>query len=136
MRGFCVSPDTGAALTGKLFVRAVLPVRLGARLRQPLAQTSSACCHSAVKAVIESAFFADENVLAGKKNWTRILVHEMTHVELATADHRYAHDMLGMKPERTNFSTATCLANAESWAFFAADCAGTVDKGTLSQVLK
>ena len=85
---------------------------------------------------IESAFFADENVLAGKKNWTRILVHEMTHVELATDDHRYAHDNLGMKPERNNFSTATCLGNAESWAYFAADCAGAIDKGTLGQVLK
>ena len=85
---------------------------------------------------IESAFFADQNVLRGKRNWTRIMVHEMTHVELNTDDHRYAHDSLGMKPERVNFSTATCLNNAESWAFFAADCAGAVDKGTLAQVLK
>ena len=85
---------------------------------------------------IESAFFDDNNVLKGKKNWTRILVHEMSHVELNTDDHRYAHNTLGMKPERNNFSTATCLNNAESWAFFAADCAGAVDKGTLTQVLK
>lgn len=85
---------------------------------------------------IESAFFADKNVLGGKKNWTRILVHEMAHVELGVDDHRYAHDALGMKPERSNFSTDTCLDNAESWAFFAADCAGAVDKGTLTQVLK
>lgn len=85
---------------------------------------------------IESAFFADQNVLSGKKNWTRILVHEMTHVELATTDVRYAHDSLGMKPEKNNFSTATCLTNAESWAFFAADCAGAVDVGIRNSVLK
>ncbi len=85
---------------------------------------------------IESAFFADQNVLAGKKNWTRILVHEMAHVELGSADVRYAHNSLGMKPERNNFSTATCLTNAESWAFFAADCAGAVDEGVRGRVLK
>jgi hypothetical protein len=85
---------------------------------------------------IESAFFSNRNILTGKKNWTRILVHEMTHVELATADVRYAHDTLGMKPERNNFSTATCLTNAESWAFFAADCAGALDDGVINKVLK
>jgi hypothetical protein len=85
---------------------------------------------------IESAFFADQNVLSGKKNWTRILVHEMSHVELATDDHRYAHNALGMKPEKHNFSTATCLDNAESWAFFAADCAGNLDDGIRGTVLK
>jgi hypothetical protein len=85
---------------------------------------------------IESAFFADQNVLSGKKNWTRILVHEMTHVELNTADHRYAHNRLGMKPERNHFSTAKCLTNAESWAYFAADCAGALDAGIRSRVLK
>ena len=85
---------------------------------------------------IESAFFSGNNVLAGKKNWTRIMVHETSHVELTTDDHRYAHDPLGMKPERNFFSTATCLDNAESWAFFAADCAGALDSGTRSQVLK
>jgi len=85
---------------------------------------------------IESAFFADHNVLSGKKNWTRILVHEMTHVELSTVDVRYAHNSLGMKPDKTNFSTATCLTNAESWAFFAADCAGNLDSGIRNSVLK
>jgi hypothetical protein len=85
---------------------------------------------------IESAFFSSRNILTGKKNWTRILVHEMTHVELGTTDVRYAHNTLGMKPERNNFSTATCLSNAESWAFFAADCAGALDEGVLNQVLK
>ena len=85
---------------------------------------------------VESAFFADRNVLSGKKNWTRILVHEMTHVELRTVDHRYAHDVDGMKPDRVGFDTDKCLENAESWAFFAADCAGALDKGTLARVLK
>ena len=86
---------------------------------------------------IESAFFdRGRNVLAGKKNWTRIVVHEMTHVEIGTVDHRYAHDKLGMKPTRGSFDTDACLENAESWAFFAADCAGALDKGTLAQVLK
>jgi hypothetical protein len=85
---------------------------------------------------IESAFFDDLNVLSGKKNWTRILVHEMSHVELGTVDVRYAHNNLGMKPEQTNFSTGTCLTNAESWAFFAADCAGALDDGVRNRVLK
>ncbi|WP_058556286.1 M35 family metallo-endopeptidase [Thiohalocapsa sp. ML1] len=85
---------------------------------------------------IESAFCADQNVLSGKKNWTRILVHEMSHVELGTDDHRYAHNALGMKPDKHNLSTATCLDNAESWAFFAADCAGNLDDGIRGTVLK
>jgi hypothetical protein len=85
---------------------------------------------------IESAFFADKNVLSGDKNWTRILVHEMTHVELTTVDVRYAHHALGMKPKKDSFSTATCLTNAESWAFFAADCGGAVSDGIKTTVLK
>lgn len=85
---------------------------------------------------IESAFFADQNILSGKKNWTRILVHEMAHVELGVDDFRYAHNVLGMKPDKKNFSTATCLNNAESWAFFAADCAGALDDGLRGRVLK
>ncbi len=85
---------------------------------------------------IESAFFDSKNILSGKKNWTRILVHEMAHVELAAVDVSYAHDSLGMKPEKNNFNTATCLTNAESWAFFAADCAGALDDGVRGRVLK
>ena len=85
---------------------------------------------------IESAFFSNKNILTGKRNWTRIMVHEMSHVELGTIDVRYAHNTLGMKPERNNFSTSKCLSNAESWAFFAADCAGALDEGILKQVLK
>ena len=85
---------------------------------------------------IESAFFNDNNILSGDKNWTRILVHEMSHVELATVDVRYAHHALGMKPKKDSFSTANCLSNAESWAFFAADCAGALDDGIKAKVLK
>ena len=108
----------------------------GIWLSEAAAAVGSAATDGLRVIYIESAFFANHNVLSGKKNWTRILVHEMTHVELATVDVRYAHNSLGMKPDKTNFNTATCLTNAESWAFFAADCAGNLDKNIRNGVLK
>lgn len=104
-------------------------------MSEAVAEVGSSAHYGISVVYIENDFF-QPNVLSGKKNWTRILVHEMTHVELRTTDHRYAHDPKGMKPARGSFDTDMCLENAESWAFFAADCAGALDKGTLARVLK
>jgi hypothetical protein len=69
---------------------------------------------------IEAAFFSNNNLLKDLKNWTRILVHELTHLDLGTEDKAYAWE--GIKPG-PGFSFATAKANAESWAFFCADAA-------------
>lgn len=73
---------------------------------------------------IEDAFFSANNVLKGLKNWTRILVHELSHRELATVDKFYAWQ--GIKPVSGGFPAADALVNAESWAFFCADAAGAL----------
>lgn len=39
---------------------------------------------------IEAAFFSNNNLLKDLKNWTRILVHELTHLDLGSADNAYA----------------------------------------------
>jgi hypothetical protein len=71
---------------------------------------------------IESAFFSSSNTLKGLVNWTRILVHELSHRELATVDKFYSWQ--GMGPNASGFPTADALVNADSWAFFCVDAAG------------
>ena len=71
---------------------------------------------------VEAAFFSKSNTLKGLKNWTRILVHELTHREVATKDKFYSWQ--GMKPVAGGFPMADALINADSWAFFCADAAG------------
>jgi hypothetical protein len=78
---------------------------------------------------IEQAFFRniDVSVLHDvKRNWARVLVHECSHIDGETTDHRYAYR--GIKVG-SNLSDAEAAANADSWAFFAADCAGALVPG-------
>lgn len=87
---------------------------------------------------IEEDFFGSNNVLTGAANWARILVHEMSHMCVGTVDvsagtqKRYA--WYGIAPN-VNFPTAAALTNAESWAFFAADCAGALSAGEKARAL-
>lgn len=90
---------------------------------------------------IESNFFVDNpgNVLPGQANWTRIIVHELTHLVCGTTDvpagteARYA--WYGIGPN-ANFPGAECITNADNWAFFAADCAGALTEGQRNQALR
>jgi hypothetical protein len=74
---------------------------------------------------IESNFFVDNpgNVLPGQANWTRIVLHELTHLVCGTTDvengdSRYA--WYGIGPH-AGYPAAECVTNADNWAFFAAD---------------
>lgn len=78
---------------------------------------------------IEKALFEnyDIGVLHDmKKNWARVLVHECTHTEAQTQDKGYAYK--GIAPG-TKITAANAAVNADSWAFFAADCAGALTDG-------
>jgi len=79
---------------------------------------------------IESNFFIDNpgNVLPGQTNWTRIIVHELTHLVCGTIDvkngqARYAWYGIGPHP---GYPGSDCIRNADNWAFFAADCAAVL----------
>ena len=94
---------------------------------------------------IEKGFFTGNNTLTGAKNWARIMVHELTHIYAKTKDHSYswqgllprdsdvlksANDKLfAADPKFPVVRTLTldqCKENADSWAFFIADCAGAL----------
>lgn len=63
-----------------------------------------------------------------KRNWVRVLVHECSHIDGRTTDTLYAHEGIGVG---TNLSDIEAARNADSWAFFAADCAGALTAGEI-----
>ena len=89
---------------------------------------------------VENAFF-DEiagNVLRGQANWTRILVHELSHLVCGTLDvnngqSRYA--WCGIGPH-AGYPHGDAIRNADNWAFFAADCAGALTPGQRDTALR
>lgn len=87
---------------------------------------------------IERDFFRPGGTVAGKGNWSRILVHEMSHLVVGTkdvpagADSRYAWYGIAPNP---NFTAGAALTNADNWAFFAADCAGALSPGERTAAL-
>ncbi len=84
---------------------------------------------------IEKALFSnfDISVLHDmKKNWARVIVHECTHIDVKTEDKAYAWK--GIKPG-TKITAANAAINADSWAFFAGDCAGALLAGDISRAL-
>ena len=89
---------------------------------------------------VESAFFDDlaGNVLRGQANWTRILVHELSHLVCGTHDvnngqSRYAWCGIGPHAGHPHGDT---IRNADNWAFFAADCAGALTAGQREMALR
>lgn len=89
---------------------------------------------------IEKSFFVDHpgNVLKGTKNWTRIVVHELTHLVCGTEDvnignARYA--WYGIGPH-SGYPGSAAIRNADNWAFFSADCAGQLTDGERAVALK
>lgn len=89
---------------------------------------------------IESNFFVDNpgNILPGQANWTRIIVHELSHLVCGTDDvqngqARYA--WYGIGPH-AGYPGAECVRNADNWAFFAADCGGALTESQRNTALK
>ncbi|GGF27264.1 hypothetical protein GCM10011611_36610 [Aliidongia dinghuensis] len=89
---------------------------------------------------IEQSFFKKDEggIVHGQKNWTRIIVHELSHLVSATedvniGDFRYAH--YGIGPHR-GFPGSAAIRNADSWAFFAADCAAALTEGERRMALR
>ena len=85
---------------------------------------------------VEAAFFSNKDMFKDLKNWTRIVVHELSHREVKTDDHRYRHHVSGLKPDSgdANFTAAKALNNADSWAMFCMDCAGEMSSGDYTKV--
>jgi len=89
---------------------------------------------------VEKSFSVDHpgNVLRGQKNWTRVIVHELTHLACGTEDvvngkARYA--WYGIGPH-AGFPGSQAVRNADSWAFFCADCAGILSDSERNTALK
>lgn len=89
---------------------------------------------------IESGFFKDSStaIFQGQKHWNRIIVHELTHLCAGTQDvkkgHvRYAHSGIG---PHAGFLGSDAVKNADSWACFAAECAGAMTDGERTRALK
>ncbi len=83
---------------------------------------------------IEESFFAKGgNVLSGQANWARIVVHELTHLDCSTEDKLYG--WAGIKPG-LNIKASECIVNADSWAYFAADCANALSKRDIERAMK
>lgn len=80
---------------------------------------------------IEKEFFGKRNTLTGLTNWARIVVHELTHREVKTKDHAYEHQ--GINPKK--LTAAKAMENADSWAWFCADCAGALTDGVIKNAL-
>ncbi|MFA5083237.1 MAG: hypothetical protein WC474_11870 [Hydrogenophilaceae bacterium] len=57
---------------------------------------------------VEADFFSDRDMFKDLKNWTRIVVHELSHRMVKTEDFRYRHHGAGLKPDAAdaNFSAA------------------------------
>jgi len=85
---------------------------------------------------IEPAFFSEGDMFRDLKNWARIVVHELSHREAKTEDHRYRHHASGLKPDATSasFNAARALANADSWAMFCMDSGGRMTKSDYKKV--
>jgi hypothetical protein len=85
---------------------------------------------------VEGYFFKRDpgGVIFDQANWTRIVVHELSHLICGTVDHddRYAHSGIGV---HAGFPASKAKENADSWAFFAADCAGVLTNGQRAKAL-
>ena len=84
---------------------------------------------------IEKAFFSNFEISVlhdMKKNWARVLVHECTHIDIKTKDKGYA--WAGIKPG-VKITPENAAINADSWAFFAADCGGALVENDINRAL-
>lgn len=62
------------------------------------------------------------------------IVHELSHLEVCTRDHRY--DSSGLKPNSGTFAFTKAVENADSWGYFALDLAGYLSDTDRATTLK
>jgi hypothetical protein len=89
---------------------------------------------------IERSFFTSDpgNIVNGRTNWVRIIVHELSHLIVGTKDiengqTRYA--WYGIGPH-AGYPGSDCIQNADNWAFFCADAAGQLTEAQRNKALK
>lgn len=62
------------------------------------------------------------------------ILHELSHHEVSTQDHRY--DSSGLKPHKNRFPYAKTIDNADSWGYFMLDLAGYLSKADFNNTWK
>lgn len=88
---------------------------------------------------IEKGFFAKGgNVLSGRANWARVIVHELTHSELDTQDYppNNSYGWQGINPKDAKFKGNKAVLNAENWAYFVVDAAGGLSPAEQAEALR
>lgn len=83
---------------------------------------------------IEGAFTELANRSGNLWTCARTIIHEFSHHEIRTEDHRYRHQ--GLKPSKASLPYAKTIANADSWACFAVDLAGYMPEADRISFLK
>ena len=82
---------------------------------------------------IENAFFGTNSTpIPDKVLWAITVVHEITHLDVSTKDHQY--DYAGLKPG-SMFPAGDAAENADSWAYFCADCANALTPSNINSAL-
>ncbi len=88
---------------------------------------------------IEKGFFQrGGNVLSGRDNWARVIVHELSHSQVDTEDYPpdNSYGWQGINPKDPKFNGNGAIRNAENWAFLAADCGGGLNQSERTTALK
>lgn len=88
---------------------------------------------------IEKGFFMKGgNVLSGRANWARVIVHELTHSELDTQDYPKdnSYGWQGINPKDSKFKGNKAVLNAENWAYFVVDAANGLSQSERAEALK
>lgn len=62
------------------------------------------------------------------------ILHELSHHEVSTQDHRY--DSSGLKPDKNKLPFAKTIDNADSWGYFMLDLAGYLSASDLANTWK
>jgi len=115
---------------GTCIVTDFVPIRASGDAKDAAARASNAFVIASEKQdiiYIEAGFFTQSagNVFQNDaRHWARIMVHEMSHRECATADKRYG--WAGISPSTGKISPADAMLNADNWAIFVANAAGAM----------
>ncbi|WP_338847359.1 hypothetical protein V8J88_01410 [Massilia sp. W12] len=64
---------------------------------------------------IQQVLFKENPIVKGPRNFARLLIHEIAHRELKTADHKSAVD--GIKPTKSRLPFVKTSTNSDSWAY-------------------
>ncbi len=82
---------------------------------------------------IENAFFGPHgSPLPDKTLWALTVVHEITHIDASTKDHHCDNDGLRCGPM---FDPDDAAENADSWAYFCADCANALTPSQINAAM-